>query len=343
MKKVWKVLTAIALCAILIGTMGVSAFAASPKYTGRHYKYYTYLGDSIPFGYGLVSQEASSDPFSVGMRVKGTYTDLVSKALEKDNKTHIQPAASSGSRLVDYRIVLETGMGMKNPYSKANDIYGKRKAYRAEVLRSMGPQIVNWISKSDLVTFQCGLNDLTASLVNAAYTTGIIDLDKIQNLESLGDVIDYIAFALGNLQNDPIFLDNFILTFQNEIAETRTNIRAVIKDLVKAAPADTDIVLVGYHKAVQGFRLIPGTDRSLVFDLIDEGLMSYNSYYKTIAAKYDNVTFVDAPDASVVYPKGYTLVEALTDDRGFLLGVHPDAKGHKYIAKQVIKHLNALH
>ena len=343
MKEYGKLLISLILCAVLIATMGVSAFAASPKYTGRHYKYYTYLGDSIPFGYGLVSQEASSDPFSVGMRVKGTYTDLVSKALEKDNKTHIQPAASSGSRLVDYRIVLETGLGMKNPYSKVDDMYGKRKAYRAQVLRSMGPQIVGWVSKSDLVTFQCGLNDLTASLVNAAYTTGIIDLDKITNMESLGDVLDYIAFALNGLKNDPIFLDNFILTFQSEIAETRANVRAVIKDLVKAAPEDCDIVLVGYHKAVQGFRLIPGTDRSLVFDLIDEGLMSYNSYYKTIAKEYDNVTFVDAPNASVVYPKGYTLVEALTDDRGFLLGVHPNEKGHKYIANQVIKHLNQLH
>lgn len=343
MNKLWKALMSIVLCAILIGTMGVSAFAASPKYTGRHYKQYTYLGDSIPFGYGLVSQEASSNPFSVGIRVKGTYTDLVGKTLEKDSKTKVQPAASSGSRVCDYRIVFERGMKLKDPYFKENDWYGKRKAYRTEVLRSMGPQIVKWVSRSDLVTFQCGLNDLTAALVNAAYATGIIDLDKITNMESLGDVIDYIAFALNGLQNDPIFLDNFILEFQNEIAETRANIRACIRELTQIAPKDADILLVGYHKAVAGFRLIPGTDRSLVFDLIDEGLMSYNQYYKTIAKQYDNVTFVDAPDASVVYPKGYTLVEALTDERGFLLGVHPDYKGHKYISKQVIKQLNALH
>ncbi len=344
MKKVWKLMTAICLCAVMLSTLGVSAFAATNvKYSGRHYKYYTYLGDSIPFGYGLVSQEASSDPFSVGMRVKGTYTDLVGKALEKDNKTYIRPAASSGSRVCDYRIVLERGMQLKDPYFKENDWYGKRKAYRTEVLRSMGPQIVGWVSQSDLVTFQCGLNDLTASLVNAAYATGIIDLDKITNMESLGDVLDYIAFALNGLQNDPVFLDNFILTFQNEIAETRKNIRTVIKELVQIAPDDADIVLVGYHKAVKGFRMIPGTDRSLVFDLIDEGLMSYNQYYKTIANNYENVTFVDAPDAAVVYPEGYTLVEALTDERGFLLGVHPNEKGHKYISKQVIKHLNELH
>ncbi|MBO4383563.1 MAG: SGNH/GDSL hydrolase family protein [Clostridia bacterium] len=345
MRKLWKLVTAIGLCIVLMGTtLGTSAFAASSvKYTGRHYKQYTYLGDSIPFGYGLVSQEASSDPFSVGMRVKGTYTDLVSKALEKDNKTKIQPAASSGSRMCDYRIVLERGMGLEDPYDVQNDWYGKRKAYRTVVLRSMGPQIVNWVSKSDLITFQCGLNDLTASLVNAAYATGIVDLDKITNMESIGDVLDYIAFALNGLKNDPVFMDNFILTFQNEIKQTRENIRVVIKELAQIAPKDADILIVGYHKAVKGFRIIPGTDRSIVFDLIDEGLMSYNQYYKTIASRYDNVTFVDAPNASVVYPEGISLVNALTDDRGFLLGVHPDENGHKYIARKVLLKLNELH
>lgn len=345
MKRTLKTITSIAMTVLLIlSTLGIGAVAKTPNAHGNlNYKKYTYLGDSIPFGYGLVSQEASSDPFSVGIRVKGSYPDLVGDVLQKNNKkTIVQPAASSGSRVCDYRILLERGLGYKNPYDRANDWYGMRKPERTVRLRAMGPEIVKWLSDSDLVTFQCGLNDITACLINAAYATGIIDLDKLQSLDGLQDVLNYLAFALGNLQNDPVIVDNFLQVFAKEVVELRQNIRIVMKELVQIAPKDADILVVGYHKAVQGIRVIPGTDRSLLFDVVDEVLMSFNSYYKTVAKQYGNVYYVDAPDAAVVYPKGTTVFEWLSDTSFVLMGVHPSAKGHKYIAKQVISKLDEI-
>ena len=117
MKRTLKTLTSIALVVLMVlSTLSISAFAATPnKHKNLNYQKYTYLGDSIPFGYGLVSQEASSDPFSVGVRVQGSYTDLVGDVLEASNHTKVQPAASSGSRVCDYRILFERGLGYKNP------------------------------------------------------------------------------------------------------------------------------------------------------------------------------------------------------------------------------------
>lgn len=342
MKRIVKLMVAFCMAVIMIAsTLSVAAFAATAKPYGP-YKHYTYLGDSIPFGYGLVSQEASSDPFSVGIRVENSYTDLVGDALQKYNKkTVVQPAASSGSRVCDYRILFERGLGYKNPYNRENDWYGMRKPERTIRLRAMGPEIVKWLSDSDLVTFQCGLNDITACLINAAYATGIIDLDKLQSLDGLSDVLNYLAFAFGNLQNDPVIIDNFLTVFAREVVELRQNIRVVMKELVKIAP-EADILIVGYHKAVQGIRVIPGTDRSLIFDVVDEVLMSFNSYYKTVSSGYDNIYYVDAPDADVVYPKGTTVAEWLSDTSFILMGVHPSAKGHKYISKQVLKKLKEI-
>lgn len=345
MKRFVKTILSVALCVLLIGsTLGISAFAAKPKTTNTPaYNKYTYLGDSIPFGYGLVSQEASSDPFSVGVRVEGSYTDLVGDALQKTNKKMVvQPAASSGSRVCDYRILFERGLGYKNPYDRENDWYGMRKPERTIRLRAMGPEIVKWLSDSDLITFQCGLNDITACLINAAYATGVIDLDAIQSLDGLQDVLGYLAFAFGNLKNDPVIVDNFLTVFAQEVVELRRNIRVVMKELVAIAPEDADILVVGYHKAVQGIRVIPGTDRSFLFDVVDEVLMSFNSYYKTVSKQYGNVYYVDAPDADVVYPKGTTVFEWLSDTSFVLMGVHPSAKGHQYIAKQVLKKLKEI-
>ena len=212
MKRTLKLVTSLCLSVLLIlSTLGMSAFAATPKaHKNLQYKKYCYLGDSIPFGYGLVSQAESSDPFSVGVRVKNSYPDLVGDVLEASAKTKVQPAASSGSRVCDYRILFERGLGYKNPYDRQNDWYGMRKPERTVRLRAMGPEICKWLSDADLVTFQCGLNDITACLINAAYATGIIDLDAIQSLDGLNDVLNYLAFALGNLQKDPVIVDNFL-------------------------------------------------------------------------------------------------------------------------------------
>ena len=308
---------------------------------GLSYNCYTYIGDSISWGYGLGVD--NHDPFNVGKRVEGSFTDLVADALEADNSAiTIHPASSSGARLCDFRYLLERGMGVENPYDIADDWYGQRHPERTERLRSMGPDVVSWVKESDLVTMQLGINDLTAALVNSLYATGIVDLNKLTAISDAASAADYLKFAMENFLKDPNLLGNLTSRFASEVEGIRTNAAEIVKDLVQLAP-DADIVLVGYHKAVQGLRVLPLTQFSPIFDIADAALVSLNDYFKSLAEQYDNVYYVDAPDAAVFYPEGTNLIDIVKDIDGFLMGVHPNAEGHAYIADCVLSELRTLH
>ena len=340
-----KKILSLVLCAVLLfSALGVQAFAVNAAdYTALPYHNYCYLGDSISWGYGLDPNADNHDKFSVGTRVTGSFTDIIGSVLEQNNGAVVQPAASSGSRLCDYRILLERGMGVENPYDRASDWYGNRHPERTEVLRSMGPQIVSWVREADLITLQVGINDLTAAIVNALYATGLVDLDKIQQL-SLSDpstLADYLTTALTNVCQSPDILGNVIRTFNSEIVDIRANAREVLKDVVALAP-EADIVVVGYHKAVQTLRVIGGTDFSMIFDIANAALVSLNDYYAALANEYGNVYYVDAPNAAIFYPEGTHLIDIVKDIKGFLYGVHPNHAGHAYIAERVLAALEEI-
>ena len=340
---VWKRLMSLALCAVLVfSALGVSALAVDAEnYSALPYRCYTYLGDSISWGYGLNDAYDNHDPYSLGARVPGSFPDIVAGVLEQNNGAVIHPAASSGSRLCDFRILLERGMGVENPCDRVDDWYGNHHPERTENLRAAGPEIVSWVREADLVTIQLGINDLAAALANAAFATGLIDLEKLGNISDLQTLADYLQTALRNVAQSPDVLGNLTRKFNSEIAEIRANAAEVLKDVSELAP-EADILVVGYHKAVQDFRVIPGTDFSLLFDIIDAALISLNDYYNNLADEYANVYYVDAPDSSVFFPEGTTLTDLLKDTDKILWGVHPDAEGHAYIAQCVLDKLKAL-
>ena len=195
MKYTWKRILSVMLCAMLVlGLAGTAASALDAKaYTNLPYHTYTYLGDSISWGYGLHEDIDRTDKFSVGKRVPGSYTDLVGQVLEENNGSTVYAAASSGARISDYRYLLERGMGLENPYVKGKDWYGERHPERTEQLLQMGPQICDEVRQSDLVTIQAGINDITATIVNAASATGLVDLVKLQEISGMEGVLDYVA------------------------------------------------------------------------------------------------------------------------------------------------------
>ena len=313
MRKRTKTALSIVLCLIMIfGIMGSTAMALNAEdYTNVPYHCYTYLGDSISWGYGLHEDIDRTDKFSVGRRVPGSYTDLVGSVLEKNNNATVYPATCSGARISDYRFLLEQGMGLENPYVKSKDWYGERHPERTEQLLQMGPQICEEVRKSDLITIQAGINDITATIVNAASATGLVDLVKLQEISGVEGVLDYVAFALENVMQNPNIVGSFTDTFLQEASGIRENIEAVVDHLVAVAPKDADILILGYHQATSGLRVIPGSGYSLIFDLIDRGIDLFNNIYRDAAAKYDNVTYVDVPDATSIFSAGTTVIDAL--------------------------------
>lgn len=341
--KTWKRILSLALCAaLLVGVLGVSALAVdASEHADLPYHTYTYLGDSISWGYGLEEGSDSHDPYNVAKRMPGSFTDLIGTVLEENNGATVHPAASSGARLCDFRILLERGMGFENPYDRENDWYGNRHPERTVRLREMGPEICSYVRESDLVSVQLGINDLTAALVNAISATGLVDLTKLSEISDLSSALAYTRFALGNLAKSPNVLGNLTRTFNSEIAGIRENAAAVLDEVTTLAP-EADIVLIGYHKAVQNLRVLPGTDYSPLFDLADAALVSLNDYYAALAAQYDRVYYVDAPDASIFYAEGTHVLQILKDPGSFLQMAHPDEAGHAYIAERVLDTLEEI-
>ena len=340
-----KRIAALVLClALLIVVQGIDALAVdASKYANLQYQSYTYLGDSISWGYGLNENIEHNDKFSVAIRVPGSFPDVVASVLEKNNQIAVHPASSSGSRLSDYRYLLEDGMGKTNSYKKENDWYGARHPERTEQLLKMGTEICGWIQESDLITLQGGVNDIAAALVNSALATGVIDLDKIENISDFEGVLDYLTYALEGASKNPDIIGSFVKTFTQEIKGFLDDASAVVQHVVALAPEDADILVVGYYHAMNGMRLIPGTSRSLVFELVDKGIDMFNNIYRMEAEKYNNVEYVDAPNATILFSEGTTFLDAASGGlKGFRRGIHPDFKGHEYIATCVLDKLNEI-
>lgn len=348
MKKPYKRIISLALCMLLLfGVVGVSALAEctginAGDYAKLPYKCYTSLGDSVPWGYGLQEEGLDTGNVkSVGMRVAGAYPDLIGKVLEQNNKAAVHFASSSGSRVSEFRTLLEKGLGYSNPYTHEGDAYAIRKPERAAALYSKGPQVVKWLGKSDLVTFQAGFNDITAALINVACGSGLVDLNAIDGIKDVNSALNYIQDTLESTNYGSKVPANITKAFNREMTSILENIDAVIGEVVKATPNNADIIVVGYYNVIASFTFIPNTE-SILFNLLNTGIQMLNDYYSLIADKYDNVYYVSASDAATFYARRTSIVDVLSDIDNALLGIHPNAEGQEYIAKTILNELKEL-
>ena len=337
-----KRILSLALClTLLVGILSVSALAVDAEdYSALPYTCYTYIGDSISWGYGLDPADGHADPNLVCARIDGAFTDLVGKVLEANNPdTEVFSASSSGGRMSDFRMILERGLGVEDPYTYPDDWFGNRNAVRTIALREQWPAICEAVSRSDLVTVEAGINDLSSILVNALEASGVIDVERLTSISGISDVTDYLANALRNVAKDPNLLGNVICAFNAGVLELRQNAEAVIRDVTLLAP-EADVLVVGMYNAAKALRVLPGSDFSPILDLIGAALVSLNDFYNELASKYDRVYYVDAPDATTLFADGTTVIEALkNEDMSVLKGLHPDAAGHEYIAQKVLEKL----
>lgn len=342
MKKTVKRVLSLILCvALLVSVLSIGAFAEKAKdYSNLHYKYYTYVGDSISWGFGL---HPDVDPLSadyVFARLEGAFTDIVGKVLEQNCGTEVHSAASTGGRLCDFRMLLERGMGVEDPYTCPDDTFGNRAFERTKALQAGGEYVCENLKKSDLITVDLGMNDLASAAINAALSLDFIDMEKINNLSDLQSIVDYLVFALDAAVKEGDILGDLLRAFDQNFAQLRENAREVLKDIVTLAPDDADIFLLGYFIPFDHFRVIPGTERSVIMEFLGTTFASLNDFFEDIASEYSNVYYVDVPDADPFFEDGTTLTDviglATQDIDSVLLGIHPNADGHKYIAEKVL-------
>ena len=332
-----KAMAASTLEPVTIDVETTQALTVKPEYAKLPYQCYTYIGDSISWGYGLDPADGHADPNLVCARIDGSFTDLVGKVLEAVNPdAEVYSASSSGGRMSDFRMILERGLGVEDPYTYPDDWFGNRNAVRTNALRAEWPSICEEIRKSDLVTIEAGINDLSSLLVNALEASGVIDVEKLLSISDASDVADYLANAMKNVVKSPTMLTNVTRAFNQGVQELRKNSDEVIKDVIALSP-DADVLVVGMYNATKALRVLPGSGFSPILDLIGAALVSLNDYYAELANKYDNVYYVDVPDATTIYTEGTTVLQALQNkEMSVLKGLHPDAAGHRYMADRVL-------
>lgn len=330
--------------------MSISALAVSAEdYHGREYECYTFVGDSISWGYGLDPSVNTLSADLIFTRTEGAFTDIVGDVLEANCGTKVLSAASSGGRLCDYRVLLENGMGYENPYFCADDWFGNRSYERTHLLQSNGAYVVDCLKQSDLVTLQLGMNDLAGALVNALCELDFVDLDQITNLSDAESIISYLLFAVDAAYKEGKDIPTDLLSaFDRQFAQLRENGRAVLSHVVELARDDADIILLGYHDPASFLRILPDTSESVILSFIGAAMASLNDFFVDIASEYSNVYYVDIPGATVFFEDGTLLTDALSssvfagNSKALLLGLHPDAAGHVYIAGQVLATLNEI-
>ena len=336
MKQLRRILSLAVCVCLLAGVMSVSAFALDAEdYKNIPYKCYTYIGDSIAWGYGL---DLAKDPASgdnVCSRELGAYGDLIGKVIEQKNGGTTHSAATSGARLCDYRMLLETGMGKENPYT-FSDWYGENRApERSQRLQDMASEICSWVSESDLITLQLGYNDILAA---PAFT--LQGSPMMEEMQKLVDDPNATELQLGESLKD--FLTEFSRVMLDGLKSFRTNTCAIIKSINELTDGKATIVLVGYYNPYRTLRQYENSDFAPFIDAMSLAVSTMNDYYSELADVFDNVYYCDAPEVSVFFPDGMLYDEARSDGEYALYGAHPDEEGHAYVADKVLKLLDKV-
>ena len=321
------------LCLVLItGVFCASAFALdADKYKNIPYKGYTYIGDSIAWGFGLDRDKDPASADFVCSRETGAYGDLIGKLIEDRNGGVTYPAATSGARLCDYRMAIEAGMGKENPYVY-NDWYSANRApARSDKLRGMGDELCAWLRESDLISIQLGYNDVLAAPMFTLQDSGMMN-DLMAALDSDMSADDFESFLKSEMKLYGLLGDyfkNLASVLLGGLDSFRVNTLALVKDINEVSGKNADIVLVGYYNPYNNLREFENSDLTPLLDAMTIAVSAMNDYYSEIADMYDNVYYVDAMDVSLFFPDGMLYSDAKADPDYMLYGAHPDPKGYE--------------
>lgn len=337
MKKTFKRIVSLCLCAVLMLGLGTIALADGGKTV------YTDLGDSIPAGYGLYDYGKDNSVRFAMTRTIGSYPDLVADTLGYE----LNDVACCGFRTVEARVLLDSsysgdGAIMEHVIETLSGL-GTMEAFYAKA-----DAYVEAVKDADVLTINFGSNDtMTYAIVRlsvylSSHTTdkatlAAIDSAQIYGLDSLISVYEKlmtIAKTMGVYAGALAEMSDAMYDGYNMFKE---NWDAILK-IIYALNPDVTVLAIGMYNPFRDLKL---TDYSLLHigRLADQFVGLMNLYIKDLSGYSDVYTFVDVSDAEVWD------VPALTDDEfsdNFIRNVHPTAEGHKYIAGQIVSAIKKL-
>ncbi len=355
MKKTTKKLVAVLVAMVMMVTcLSVGAFAMwSTKQSGsqtvRQADTMVLLGDSIPSGYGMHGDLGNAYTlvnqftFGHGGFVEGTYPQIVADELGVKNRYNYSRDAFRSveiRRFLDpeYEAWLEQIENSQEHFISdaimyiANVGLGERAAMAAEMQES--------IRQADIIVLNFGNNDggtygfLAPFLKTMYYTFGL-------------GVETAIAAMRGQLQMITT-LDQFVAVMggyadfmtEMEIGKQRffQNYDAIIQKLVEMNP-NAEIYFMGMYDC---FKDLNPQDNELRIWASQQAYAydsAVNNYVAHQSPWAGRVHYVACPDVTMWQTADFLTPMYFVN---FLISVHPDANGHQYMARQLLRAINGL-
>ena len=357
---IFKRLVALTLTLLLVVITVVPSFAVTAEQKAK-YKTYVALGDSIASGYAIDGldleglQDLSASDINLYekdlsaltnnlditgyTRAKGSYPDLVAKALDAKLYQYAWPAW----RTDELRYMLEADYEgdefdfmLSGPLDTATQKKLKKKTISA-------------VKKADVVTIGIGCNNLLLQAVfemlKVAYDYEEVEAGvKLRELIGEGNSLQEIAqdcITVAEVTGIVADVMNAAVTgLVDGVSMLLEDTQTIVKD-VHALNSDATVLFVGYYNPLQKMRItdydaIPfGTAFYALFDMLN--------LYLQVNASINDYIYVDVTDTEVMYePCGIDLVEMAVDEGIFplmgegLTDIHPTKSGHAYMANQIL-------
>lgn len=384
------------LCAVLLvvamvaGIMSVSALAAPAS--GKQFKGYTIIGDSITSGYSVEKDpvwDANLQPVDIDYgilanmvaapegyysvqevealrklgggttyRVHGAYPDLVADGLgykmpddsaasyaDLENQGYYN-LSLPGLRTVEVREMLDPTYNGDDISQEIWDIVQKDGK---EVMKKKARE---YIANSDVLTINIGSNDVAincfirALKVMDAAGADTQSLNYIRAAVAAGDygtATSYLFEAAKLLGVFPAAAAAYMQGLMSGLGTFTQNWDPIIKAIRDINP-DVKIYAVGFFNPFKNFHITDLGDEYFlrIGHALDVLMQTMNIYITQLASVKDEYTYVDIFDTE---PIGMgTLLTGLIDGTYFkyiLFTVHPTNEGHKYIASQILKAMEA--
>ena len=308
---------------MLFGVFSVGASAATSE-TVQHYDTYACLGDSIAAGFGPYNREIKGL-----QRIDVAYHAAVADAVEADT---FYPLARTGMRSTEIRYMLDDSYA-------GDDFLFKIYKYPQELQDKMRPIYDKAVRTADLITLNCGSNDvLNYAYIRAYYAMNGESseamqriMEMLENGGSIGELIAQLFTSAQKVGKLPSVAAEFIQGLYQGYQNFKKNWDPLVKYIYDVNP-DVTLVVVGMFNPMKNARL---TEISLLnigrtFDMLARMMNDYMQRRSAYAEKY---LFADVWDTEVFEMPPMTDPNFQND---MMALVHPTLDGHKYMAQQIL-------
>lgn len=320
---------ALILSVVIFALAAMPALAESRKDYSK-YKVYTCIGDSVPTGYGVLTGNENNCSYK---RVAGSYPDLVAKDL---GNIKFNQLAVTGERTVEVRMMLDDSYKGDHLVGKyVNPVQTRDAADKARYRKA--------VAEADIITIAVCSNDIFTTPVDvlkddlAAYTDHFDknmqnDITRLLKENKAYEAAEKILYYAGMIGVLGYAVPELLANMTQGYFQFRENFDA-ITDIVYEMNPDATVMVLGM---ISPMSMVPLFDGMPVSESDFDALFLIDDYLKTGCKNAYKYHYVDTLKTESPY-SDYSSLLAFYMSKGEHDDVnHPSAKGHRYMADQVM-------